>query len=282
MALPLTHRNCPMPLLLHSLKEFDEIIFALLARVKPRSVLEIGSETGVFSDRLMRFCTESGGELITVEPKPSPHLIDLAVENESFHVYQGMSLSYLVDPGCHSEFVIVDGDHNYFTVYNELSLIEQAWRAADIAGVVLLHDVGWPCARRDSYYGPGGLPPEAVHPHRFDLGVTLDTPSLIRGGFRGEGHFAWAIHEGGPRNGVRTAVEDFIAEHPEYSFHSVDAVFGLGAVARKGSAAEQTVREVFAPYDNELVRRLERNRLELYLKVIELQDTLYPPAEPQT
>ena len=35
-----------MPLLLHSLKEFDEIIFALLARVKPRSVLEIGSETG--------------------------------------------------------------------------------------------------------------------------------------------------------------------------------------------------------------------------------------------
>ncbi|MFM7295797.1 MAG: class I SAM-dependent methyltransferase [Planctomycetota bacterium] len=271
-----------MPLLLHSLKEFDEIIFALLARVKPRSVLEIGSETGAFSDRLMRFCTESGGELITVEPKPSPHLIDLAVESETFHLYQGMSLSYLVDPGCRSEFVIIDGDHNHFTVYNELSLIEQAWRAANIAGVALLHDVGWPCGRRDSYYGPDGLPPEVVHPHSYAHGVTLDNPSLIRGGFRGEGHFAWAAHEGGPRNGVRTAVEDFLAEHPEYSVHTVDAVFGLGAVARKGSAAEQAVREVFAPYDNDLVRRLERNRLELYLKVLELQDTISPPAESQT
>ena len=172
----------------------------------------------------------------------------------------------------------LDGDHNHFTVYNELTLIERAWRAADVAGLALLHDVGWPCGRRDAYYGPGGLPPEAVHPHSYNLGVTLDNPSLIRGGFRGEGHFAWATQEGGPRNGVRTAVEDFLAEHPDYSFHSVDAVFGLGAVVRKGSAAEHAVLEVFAPYNNELVRRLERNRLELYLKVIELQDTLNPPS----
>jgi hypothetical protein len=269
-----------MPLLLHSLKEFDEIIFALLARVRPRSVLEIGSETGAFSDRLIRFCAESGGELVTVEPSPSAHLVEEALRSETFHLYQGMSLAYLVDPGCRSEFAIIDGDHNHFTVYHELTLIERAWRAQNIEGVALLHDVAWPCGRRDAYYDPSGLPPEAVHPHSFELGVTLDARSLVRGGFRGEGSFAWAAHEGGPRNGVRTAVEDFLAEHPEYGFLTVDAVFGLGAVFRKGTEVERAVREAFAPYDNELVRRLERNRLELYLKVIELQDALHPPAPP--
>jgi len=55
-------------------------------------------------------------------------------------------------------------------------------------------------------------------------------------------------------------------------------VFGLGALAPAGSAAERIVAEVFAPYDNPLVRRLERNRLELYLKVLELQDRLAAKA----
>jgi hypothetical protein len=267
-----------MPLLLHSLKEFDEILFALLARAAPRSVLEIGSETGAFSDRLIRFCEESGGELVTVEPAPSPHLVDVALQSESFHLYQGMSLSYLTAPGCRSEFVVIDGDHNHFTVYHELTLIERAWRARGVEGIAVLHDVGWPCGRRDAYYDPSALPPEALHPHSYELGVTLDARSLVRGGFRGEGQFAWAAHEGGPRNGVLTAVEDFLAEHPEYALHTVDAVFGLGAIARRDTAAERAVREAFAPYNNELVRRLERNRLELYLKVLELQDALHPPA----
>lgn len=265
-------------LLLHSLQEFDEIIFALLERARPRSVLEIGSETGAFSDRLLAFCEDGGGELVTVEPQPAPHLLAKAIDSERFHLYQGLSLPYLADPGCRSEFVLIDGDHNYFTVHHELSLIEAAWRAGGVQGTVLLHDVAWPCARRDSYYDPSALPPEAVHPHSFEFGVTLDARGVVRGGFRGEGQFAWALHEGGPRNGVLTAVEDFVHEHPEYVFRSVGAVFGMGVLTVRDSAADRAAAEVVAPYDNELVRRLERNRLELYLKVLDLQDELHPPA----
>ena len=264
-------------LLLHSLQEFDEILLAVLDRTRPRSVLEIGSETGAFSDRLLTFCESTGAELVTVEPHPSPHLIAKAIDSDRFHLYQGLSIPYLLDPGCRSEVALIDGDHNYFTVYHELTLLAQAGRAAGITGTALLHDVAWPCGRRDSYYDPRGLPPEAVHPHTFELGVTLDHDGVVEGGFRGEGHFAWALHEGGPRNGVLTAVEDFLKENPEFVFRSVGAVFGLGAVTVKDSAADRVVAEVFAPYDNALVRRLERNRLELYLKVLELQDALHAP-----
>jgi len=144
----------------------------------------------------------------------------------------------------------------------------------DTQGTILLHDVGFPCARRDFYYDPRSIPADAVHRHSFLMGVTLDSPQLVPGGYRGEGQFAWALEEGGERNGILTAVEQFLQSHPEYVYRSIDAVFGLGALTRRGSKAAEDAERVLGRYDNALVRRLERNRLELYLKVLELQDAL--------
>ena len=57
-----------------------------------------------------------------------------------------------------------------------------------------------------------------------------------------------------------------------------DALAELTSVRPTDDAVAAVAAEVGAPYDNELVRRLERNRLELYLKVLDLQDELHPPA----
>ena len=65
------------------------------------------------------------------------------------------------------------------------------------------------------YYAPDRLPPDAVHPHSFEGGALPGRSELGRGGFQGAGGFAWACHEGGERNGVLTAVEDFVASHRE-------------------------------------------------------------------
>jgi hypothetical protein len=145
---------------------------------------------------------------------------------------------------------------------------------------MLLHDIAFPCARRDFYYDPAQIPAPFLHPHSYELGVTLDRKMAIRGGLRGEGAFAVALHEGGPRNGVLTAIEDFVKEQPRFVFRSVDCVLGLGALTIAGSRADAAVAAAFAPYDNALVRNLERNRMELYLKVIELQDLMN--AKPMT
>ena len=261
-------------LLLHSLKEFDEVIFEIAGRMEPRGVLEIGAETGAFTKRMLGFCAERGIKLFTIDPKPSKALVDLATDSATLDLLIGYSIPHLREHGTDADLVLIDGDHNYFTVSNELELVHTAWGARGLSGVVLLHDVGFPCAERDSYYDPATIPAEARHAHSFAHGVTLGSPTLIRGGFRGAGAFAWAERAGGEKNGVLTAVKDFVREHPEYSYRSVDAVFGLGALTLTGSRVDAIVREVFERYDNALVRRLERNRLELYLKVIELQDRL--------
>jgi len=59
-------------LLLHSLSEFDVVIFASIARLKPRGILEIGSETGAFSARLLAYCEKNGVPLTVIEPHRSP------------------------------------------------------------------------------------------------------------------------------------------------------------------------------------------------------------------
>jgi predicted O-methyltransferase YrrM len=261
-------------LLLHSLKEFDEVIFAIVERLRPRVVLEIGSETGTFSERLLAYCETNGAKLVTIDPAPAKQLVDIAMTNDAIELVIGLSIPYLSEVGCAPDLALIDGDHNYYTVSNELELLHAAWQKREQGGAILLHDVGFPCGDRDCYYSPDQIPEEARHPHSFAFGVTLGEQGLVHGGFRGEGAFAWATERGGPKNGVRTAIDDFVKAHPEYSYRSIDAVFGLGALTLAGTEPDAIVGEAFGRYDNALVRRLEQNRLELYLKVIELQDRL--------
>ena len=261
-------------LLLHSMREFDDVIVEIIERVRPRSLLEIGAETGSFTERLVAYCEGNGGKLVTIDPAPHPELVEFARKNDTVTLVIGLSIPYLRENGCDAELALIDGDHNYYTVSNELELIHAAWLASGTRGTMLLHDVGFPWGDRDLYYSPELIPDEARHRYSYALGVTLDNDGLIAGGFRGEGQFACALKRGGAKNGVLTAVRDFVSRHPEYVYRSIDAVFGLGALTPRESPADAVIAEVFGRYDNALVRRLERNRLELYLKVIELQDLL--------
>jgi predicted O-methyltransferase YrrM len=269
-------------LLIHSLTEFQHVILRAYDMLLPRSVLEIGSESGTLSQRLLDLCERDHGKLVVVEPLPAPALVEVAEKNDTIEVVVGTSLAYLEQRGCEADFVLIDGDHNYYTVFNELSLIHEAWQKAPKDGIIFLHDVGFPCARRDQYYNPETIPEHARQAYSYAHGVTLDGVGLIEnGGFHGAGAFAWSLKHGGARNGVLTAVEDFLRAHQGYCYRSIDAVFGLGAIAPKGSRAEQIVAELFAGYDNPLVRKLEENRLELYLKVLELQNALDASKAPE-
>ena len=65
---------------------------------------------------------------------------------------------------------LIDGDHNWYTVYNELQLLaEGARRHGAPLPVLVLHDVLWPYGRRDLYYAPEPDPrgaPPAVTPSK--------------------------------------------------------------------------------------------------------------------
>ena len=122
------------------------------------------------------------------------------------------------------------------------------------------------------------IPAEFRHPHSHDGGCFPGVLYPIENrGFRGMGHFAWALQEGGPRNGVLTAIEGFMEEQHragrELGFAEIPAVFGLGVLFDLDAAWSGRVAEAVLPYhDNKLLRTLEQNRLQNYLRVIDLQD----------
>jgi hypothetical protein len=259
------------PLLLHSLTEFRDLILSCLEATEVRAVLEIGSESGVFTRELLSFAVRREGEVWCVEPYPTLELEELGESEQRFHLIAGRSPEALdgLEP---CDAYIVDGDHNYWTVSREL---EHAFgdRDAARAPLVVLHDVSWPFGRRDQYYAPDALPPGAVHPHSWDFGSRPGEENAVQGGLRGKGSFAIALKEGGERNGVRTAVEDFVAGREDLQFVHVPSIFGVGFVYSRSAPHAGAVAALLDPLDgNPLLERLERNRVDLYLKVIELQD----------
>jgi hypothetical protein len=259
------------PLLLHSLHELREIWVPLLDLLEIASVTEIGSESGVTTSLLVeRLRRAGGGRLVVVDPDPgvSPES-DEQLEVEVIRGFSPEALEGLTG----TDAYLVDGDHNYWTVSHELEAIERATADRELFPLVLLNDVSWPAARRDQYYGPDRLPREAVRPHSFELGAVLGRSELGPRGFRGMGAFAFALEEGGPRNGVLTAVEDFVNAREHLELHVVAPVFGLGVILDRRSPHLDEARRRLAPYaGSPFLARLERNRIELYLRVLDLQD----------
>jgi Methyltransferase domain len=256
-------------ILIYSLSEHRDLIFRCLEAVEPRRVVEIGSEAGGMTQELTRWASDRGAHVVTVEPFPVEEVREIDAREEHFSLVEGRSPEALerIEP---ADAYLIDGDHNYWTVLHELRAIYREGEASP--PLAILHDVGWPCARRDQYYSVAALPPEAVRPYSYSKGRVPDGGELVEGGFGGEGGFAVAVEDGGPRNGVLTAVEDFLVERPELRYAHVPAVFGLGVIYAREAGYADSLGEILRPWhENELLARLEQNRVRLYARVLELQ-----------
>jgi hypothetical protein len=254
-------------LLLHSLAALREIVLPVLDAVAARDIVEVGGEGGGFTTHLAQRAARVGGRIRVVDPAPSAALEQLARTVAEVELVRAPSPDALraLAP---ADAYLLDGDHNYATVTGELRAVDEL--ATDTNPVVVLHDVGWPCARRDQYYRPDALPAEMVHPYTYERGVRPGSPGVVDGGFSGAGEFAYATREGGPRNGVLTAVDDFLAASPRYRFVRVPSIFGLGILFPGDAPYAGALTDALAWCDESpFLARLEANRIDLYLRATE-------------
>ncbi|MGK6319288.1 class I SAM-dependent methyltransferase [Sphingomonas sp. DT-204] len=263
---------------LYSMASFGSLIFDALRLAGVRDIVEIGAEFGEMSTRLAGIAEAGGGTLTSIDPCPRPEFYDwLAAHSAVRHVAEP-SIDALQQIDAAADAWIVDGDHNWYTVYHELRLIRLACRRAGKPLLVFLHDVAWPCGRRDFYYAPETIPAEYRHDHDYSAGASLDWDGLVPNrGLRGHGRMALARHEGGPRNGVLTAVEDFIADAKQQGdalcYAHVPAALGLGVLFDAAAPwAEAIAMHMLPWHENELLKTLEKNRLRNYLAALEWQD----------
>jgi len=262
------------PLLLHSLTLFSEVIGRIFAASRPAVVVEVGVESGGASSI---YLDHGASDVYCIEPTPTDQMRTALAKHANLHLVEGFSPDILGDIPL-GDVYILDGDHNYATVRAELDWILA--KAPD--AIVILHDVLWPCGRRDQYYNADTLDSGGVHEHGDD-GSTVWHDEVTPAGFVGLGHFTVAVEAGGERNGVMTAVEDALAAQSTgtHEFALVPAVFGLGIIypTRDQERADR-LRAALEPYNKSpLLAAMENNRIALYTRVLAMQYEMADAAD---
>jgi hypothetical protein len=236
-----------------------ELVMNVLDVAGGDSVTEVGALDGDLTRLLLLWANRSGGQVIAVDPSPHPDLEMLARDNAELRLIRETSHVALTHTPL-SDAIILDGDHNYYTVSEELRIIaERAEQQQRRLPLLLLHDVGWPHGRRDDYYAPEQIPAEYRQPNVHEGCLYPDDPGTRPGAL--PFHHP-AAREGGPHNGVLTAVEDFVSDRDQLHLAIVPTFFGMGLIWDRTMPAAGELTELLADWDrNPHVERLERNRV---------------------
>jgi hypothetical protein len=185
---------------------FESAIHPLLEATRLKTMVEVGSERGDHTSMLLAYVQERSAHLHVIDPDPLFHPEPFREMHSSYCTLH-VEMSHHALPSINSpDVVLLDGDHNWYTVHEELRILDRICRKWPLT---FLHDVEWPYGRRDMYYAPERVPTDHRQPYA-SWGIVRGRSALSRRGVNTG--VMNAKHEGGPHNGVLTAVEDFLGE----------------------------------------------------------------------
>jgi len=192
-----------------------------------KHICEIGARKGGNTDGLLKIPEIN---VSVIDPCLDADLCAKYKDIDRVRVFKGRSLEVLRGMRRKFDCILIDGDHNWYTVYNELEIIRER-ELLESGGAIFLHDVGWPWGRRDMYYSPENIPGKYRQPYakkgivRGMSGLS-ETSTVLR-------HVNKAVREGGSRNGVLTAIEDFMRKNKRgYMFFVFGIGHGLGVIVK--------------------------------------------------
>ena len=207
---------------------FERIVKPFIIESHYYNILEIGAEYGYNTDKLI---SNASTNLTIIDPCIAFDLEAKYKGKTQIKVLKGLSLNFLPKISGPFDSILIDGDHNWYTVFNELKIIAERNLIKE-GGAIFFHDVSWPYARRDMYYSPESIPKEFRHPYAKQGMEKGKSELLPSGGLNPDLYNA--LYEGGQRNGVRTAIDDFLAQFgKDYFFFDMKTEFGLGVLIRK-------------------------------------------------
>jgi GT2 family glycosyltransferase/glycosyltransferase involved in cell wall biosynthesis len=211
---------------------WTDLLEPLIGALGPRRILEIGSDRGTTTSALLDYARSHDAVVHAIDPKPNFDVEELKQAYGDLFVFHA-ALSLEVLPSLEPiDFALIDGDHNWYTVLNELRLLEQ--RAVEEEArppLVALHDIDWPYGRRDVYYDPSNIPPDKRRPFERRP-IHPDSDELVDEGING--HLANATTPAPRHSGVRGAIDDFLEESEQsWKLFEVPGQHGLGVLVAK-------------------------------------------------
>jgi GT2 family glycosyltransferase len=250
---------------------WEALLEPLIEAVGPRRIVEVGADKGTTTRALLAWAEPHEATVHVIDPKPSFDVEELEREHPRALVFH-RALSLDVLPSLEPvDLALIDGDHNRYTVLNELRLLEQGADAASaMPPVVALHDVGWPYGRRDLYYDPEQIPAGERRPFER-RGLRPDSDELVDDGINP--HLANAKLPAPEHSGVLGGIEDFVAaSEREWRLFEVAGQHGLGVLAaaellKKKKRVEDLLEATRgADFLQARVEMVERERIEAEIR----------------
>jgi hypothetical protein len=226
---------------------WEKVVAPMLEVAEVKRIVEIGALRGENTRQILDTVGPEA-ELHVIDPVPDFDPEEHAKEFGGQYIFhRDLSINVLgeLEP---MDAALIDGDHNWYTVYNECRLLaEVSTKAGAQLPLMVFHDVCWPYGRRDLYYDPATIPDE-YRQEWAEMGMVPGESALVPvGGLNPT--MANAVTEGGPRNGVMTAVDDFVAEYPKpLRVMVLPIYFGLAIVVEEERLARQPELAKFLDY----------------------------------
>jgi glycosyltransferase involved in cell wall biosynthesis len=250
---------------------WNNIILPIIEGIDVNYIIEVGSDTGLNTQNILDYCMKHNARMTAIDPIPKFDIDEFKHKyGNKFEIYKELSLSRLPLLNDY-DVILLDGDHNWYTVYNELKIIEKTFKNKKNFPLIFVHDVGWPYARRDLYYNPENIPKDYRQPYK-KLGMYPDKSNLKEQGGLNP-HLNNAIYEKNPKNGIMTAIENFIDESDfKLSFEFINAFFGLGILYITNNKIEKIVKNVIKSAN--LLDILEEKRIKSAIVYSELKSLI--------
>ena len=206
---------------------WESIIQPIFEIATPKSIVEIGALKGNCTIKLLSYCKEHNARLDCIDPHP---LFDDTLWKkefgDQFMMHKDISLNVLPTLKGY-DAVLIDGDHNWYTVSQELLHIERSAQSTGTFPMVFFHDVGWPYGRRDLYCEPDRIPD--AYRQAYRKGGMLPHIDALCAEHGMNSNLCNALHENTKNNGVKTAIEDFLGKTKhKLRFISIEGLHGIG------------------------------------------------------
>lgn len=162
------------------------------------------------------------------------------------------------------EAIFLNDDPNWYTILNELDIIK---KTNDEFPLVFICNCVFPYKRRDAYIDPKAIPDEFLND--CSKGLKINDVNIYDG-------FYHANQNNTPKNGVLTAVEDFIAKNSDIALCDIKLSNGIIILHSKNSInqiriskLEEEIGESSLIYDDALDSQIENKLLKEFINNID-------------
>lgn len=227
---------------------FDlDIIPTFLTNFKVTKIVAIGLSNEDIIDEILSFCIEQNPTLYAIDPR-----IDIKDLIEKYEDLEDETktvdkIKYCKDDSLNVldqlkeyEAIFINGDPNWYTVYNELNLIK---KNNPNFPLVFVCNNKYPHKRRDSYINPEKIPEEFKNECCNDLPILYEKDAETKQTMVKDG-FCHAIQKDTPKNGVLTAIEDFLKENPTLKFLEINPLEGISLIYEPSEIVDLRINKI--------------------------------------